>query len=105
MNELIQELAKDHFVQDEHTEFGWQECRKYVFEPEELVKFAELIVRECKENFSKVWYEQGMDIRGAEIGKFLTRFDEHFGVDEQDSACPNCGEDGGTQCGSINCGY
>jgi hypothetical protein len=45
-------------------------------------KFAELIVRECAENLTKVWYEQGMDIRGAEIGKFLTRFNEHFGVEE-----------------------
>lgn len=45
-------------------------------------KFAELIVNDCKENFAKVWYEQGLDIRGAEIGKFLTRFDEHFGVEE-----------------------
>jgi hypothetical protein len=45
-------------------------------------KFAELIVRECKENFAKVWYEQGMDIRGAELDKFLTRFEEHFGVEE-----------------------
>lgn len=23
----------------------------------------------------------------------------------EDSACPDCGADGGTQCGSINCGY
>jgi hypothetical protein len=45
-------------------------------------KFAQLIVRECKENFAKVWYEQGMDIRGAELDKFLTRFEEHFGVEE-----------------------
>ena len=44
-------------------------------------KFAELIVRECKENFAKVWYEQGLDVRGAELGKFLTRVDEHFGVE------------------------
>jgi len=45
-------------------------------------KFAELIVEECKENFGKVWYEQGLDIRGAELGKFLTRFEQHFGVEE-----------------------
>jgi len=44
-------------------------------------KFAELIVRECKENFGKVWYEQGLDIRGAELGKFMTRFEQHFGVE------------------------
>jgi hypothetical protein len=30
----------------------------------------------------------------------------HFEVDElEDSTCPDCGADGGTQCGSINCGY
>jgi hypothetical protein len=45
-------------------------------------KFAELIVRECKENFAKVWYEQGVDCRGAELDKFMTRFDQHFGVEE-----------------------
>ena len=44
--------------------------------------FAELIVKKCKENFAKIWYEQGMDICGAEIGKFLAQFDEHLGVKE-----------------------
>jgi hypothetical protein len=49
--------------------------------PAEFTKrFAELIVRECAENFAKVWYEQGLDIRGAELDKFMKRFDEHFGV-------------------------
>jgi hypothetical protein len=43
--------------------------------------FAELIVRECAENFTKVWYEQGLDIRGAELDKFMKRFNEHFGVE------------------------
>ena len=43
--------------------------------------FAELIIKECKKNFIKVWYEQGLDIRGAEIGKFLTRYEEHLGVE------------------------
>ena len=45
-------------------------------------RFSELIVRECKENFAKVWYEQGVDCRGAELDKFMTRFDQHFGVEE-----------------------
>jgi hypothetical protein len=55
--------------------------RMYI--PSEFTKkFAELIVRECKENFAKVWYEQGMDIQGAELAKFLTRFEEHFGLAE-----------------------
>lgn len=47
MNERIQEFAKHHLVRDEHTEFGWRECHKYEFDPDELEKFAELIVREC----------------------------------------------------------
>lgn len=25
--------------------------------------------------------------------------------EDEDSSCPDCGADGGTQCGSINCGY
>ena len=44
-------------------------------------KFAELLIQECTENFTKVWYEQGLDIRGAELDKFLKRFKEHFGVE------------------------
>ena len=47
-----------------------------------LAKFAELIVKECAENFTKVWYEQGLDIRGAELDKFMKRFNEHFGVEQ-----------------------
>lgn len=45
-------------------------------------KFAELIVKECAENLTKVWYEQGLDIRGAELDKFMKRFEEHFGVEQ-----------------------
>jgi hypothetical protein len=40
------------------------------------------MIRECAENFAKVWYEQGLDIRGAELDKFMKRFNEHFGVDK-----------------------
>ena len=45
-------------------------------------KFAELIVQECADVAAKVWYEQGLDIRGAELGKFMKRFNEQFGVEE-----------------------
>jgi hypothetical protein len=74
MNERIKELAEQAgmiIVDDEFSTYG-----KFA------EKFAELIVRECKENFGKVWYEQGLDIRGAELGKFMTRFKQHFGVEE-----------------------
>jgi hypothetical protein len=74
MNERVKIL----WAKAAESNFGdsWEEQTAF------MSKFAELIVAECKENFSKVWYEQGMDIRGAEIGKFLTRFEEHFGVEE-----------------------
>ena len=44
-------------------------------------KFAELLIQECTENFAKVWYEQGLDIRGAELDKFMKRFEELSGVE------------------------
>ena len=47
MNERIKELAKHHLVRDEHTEFGWRECHKYEFDPDELEEFAQLIVEKC----------------------------------------------------------
>ena len=72
MNERILQLAK---------QAGLKFPSEEALSPVEI-KFAELIVKECKENFAKVWYEQGVDCRGAELGKLLTRFDEHFGVEE-----------------------
>lgn len=73
MNERIKELAMQadiwcdqNYPNNEFYDIRWEE------------KFAELIVAECKENFAKVWYEQGLDIQGAELGKFLTRFEETF---------------------------
>lgn len=80
MNERIQELAKEHFCRIEFDNGNTHEC--YEFSESELEKFAELIVQECAENFTKVWYEQGLDIRGAELGKFMKRFNEHFGVEK-----------------------
>jgi hypothetical protein len=79
MNKKIQALAIVAFF-DEATDVVSDKI--YTFNEEKMQKFAELIVRECKENFAKVWYEQGVDCRGAELGKFMTRFEEHFGVEE-----------------------
>jgi hypothetical protein len=76
MNERIKQLAEQ--AGSTHK----QNLGVYQFYTDELEKFAELIVKECKENFAKVWYEQGVDCRGAELGKFMTRFEEHFGFDE-----------------------
>ena len=49
MNERILELVKAHLVRDEHTEFGWQECHKYVFHPEELEQFVGSIQKDTIE--------------------------------------------------------
>ena len=69
MNERIKELADQCY-------------HRYSEHNIDLEKFAELIVRECKENFAKVWYKQGVDCRGAELDKFMAQFDQHFGVEE-----------------------
>ena len=47
MNERIEKLAKDHLIQCEHTEYGWQECYRYEFEPNELEDFVGSIVKGC----------------------------------------------------------
>ena len=78
MNERIKELW------EEATVSTWPRSGKFTAGEYDyhLEKFAELLIAECKENFAKVWYEQGMDIRGGEIIKFLDRFDEYLGVEE-----------------------
>ena len=79
MNELIKQLAKEHLVRDEHTEFGWQECHKYVFDPEELSKFAELIIRECAD----IAQHHVMNISTyADAECVSNQIKKHFGVTE-----------------------
>lgn len=34
------ELAREHHVNSEYTEFGWQETNRYEFDLEELIRFA-----------------------------------------------------------------
>ncbi len=55
MNERIKELAKDDLVRSEYTEFGWQECHKYEFDEQELLKFAELIRQDEREACAKLF--------------------------------------------------
>lgn len=74
MNKRIQELEKQSYVDVDHGDGVYQQFNR--------CKFAELIIQECRENFAKVWYEQGMDIRGADLFKFLNQFEKHFGVEE-----------------------
>ena len=48
MNERIKELAKAYLVHERYTRYGEiVEEDLYEFSPDELEKFAELIVREC----------------------------------------------------------
>ena len=75
MNEKIKELWDQSRTSGVHPKFG--EYNMYSAE-----KFAKLIANECKITFAKVWYEQGMDIHGANISEFMLQFDEHFGVVE-----------------------
>ena len=37
-----------------------------------------------------------------ECEAFITKNDT---LDDNDTTCPTCGEDGGTKCGAVNCGY
>jgi hypothetical protein len=41
-----------------------------------LEKFAELIEQNCIDKFIKVWYEQGLDVQGAKLDKFMKRYEE-----------------------------
>lgn len=71
-------------------------------------KFAELIVRECVGIVAKR-KDQAID-DGCNVDEAMSMaemdLEEHFGVEElEDSTCPDCDADGGTQCGSINCRY
>jgi hypothetical protein len=80
MNERIRELLEQATIIEVLSGRGFDETQ--YTERFNKEKFAKLIVVECKENFAKVWYEQGLDIRGAELDKFMKRFNEHFGVEE-----------------------
>lgn len=57
MNERIKELAEAHLVRDEHTEFGWQECHKYVFDSEEIEEFVKSIQKNTIQNLRDMFEE------------------------------------------------
>ena len=41
-----------------------------------LQKFAELVEQYVLTNITKIWYEQGLDLKGAELHKLLASYDE-----------------------------
>lgn len=76
MNERIKELAKDHLVHERFTTYG-ESIQEDYYEmyPDELEKFAELLVRECV----SVAMEQYDD---AEPWGGIREVLKHFGVEE-----------------------
>lgn len=66
-------------------------------------KFAQVIVEECAQRAEAICY-MGPDF--SALAEELRRMvgDENE-ESEEDSACPLCGFDGGTQCGMPNCQY
>jgi hypothetical protein len=114
MNELITELAEQAGFENGHQD-RYGNSLSY-----ELEKFAELIVREFISMSDELKAQYRSDSKNAMIfdekqiyaegaiscDTLESKMKKHFGVDEpEDSTCPDCGADGGTQCGSINCGY
>jgi hypothetical protein len=81
MNERIRELAKNDLVRSEYTEFGWQECYRYEFEPAELQRFVKLVVQECCD-----WIDGSptTDANQLLLSKsfIITNLKGHFGVEE-----------------------
>lgn len=67
MNEKIKELSEPYYNKIEYDNGNVHEC--YEFSPDELVKFAELIVQECADIAGEDWDTAGRAIR------------KHFGVE------------------------
>jgi len=80
MNERIGQLALQANVKPMYSPQGFDP--RYLFEQEELEKFAELIVRECVMLCDKV-YEQNDNVK-IQAGATFCREDikKHFGVEE-----------------------
>ena len=88
MNERIKLLAKTYLSHERFSRYGESiEEDYYEFYPEDLEKFAELIVRECAQ-----LVEDNMDPQNAWITPGYVK--QHFGVEERkDLVCPKCGVD------------
>jgi hypothetical protein len=110
MNKRIKELlekAYDQAVPETWANLSSQQLERI------HDKFAELIVRECADMCYKASQESFRlnEVKAGAMGMALkVLMEEHFGVEEDDqedddSACPLCGEDGGTSCGMPNCQY
>lgn len=72
MNDRIAKWLKNHLVNCEYTEFGWQECHRYEFDEDELKEYTKLIVWECISKAER--YGLGCDA--------VEQLKEDFGVEE-----------------------
>ena len=81
MNERIRELAKQANVKPMYSPQGFDP--RYLFEQEELEKFAELIVRECIEIVKpcKCGCCDG-EPEGIITDTIIKQIKKHFGVEE-----------------------
>lgn len=111
MNERIQELAEQAGA-TVLTTHGMEDVVDgcYVISPAQLEKFAELIVKECIGCCEQVISDpvpKNVDTWLNGGSQCIDEIKEHFEVEEskEDSACPLCGEDGGTICGMTCCEY
>ena len=84
MNERIRQLADE--AEAQYCDLGDASCFKrlglveaVVFKPEDLEKFAELIVQEC----AKVAWQHTPDTKELKYGFLIEdKIKEHFGVEE-----------------------
>jgi len=76
MNEKIKELSEPHYNKIEYDNGNVHEC--YEFSPDELVKFAELIVKECANIYDMI--DNGNLVMGTD--NYLKALQKHFGVEE-----------------------
>jgi hypothetical protein len=84
MNARIQELAKEHLLHEKYNGDGDViEGDHYEFDPEELEKFAELIVQECIEciQLTTARDPQNTAQYKQSVGH-IHKIREHFGVEE-----------------------
>jgi hypothetical protein len=78
MNERIRELAKAYLVHERFTQYGEiVEEDLYEFYPDELEKFAELIVRECIDIVSPY----AVRMENFDGGHPIADLKKHFGIE------------------------
>ena len=81
MNERIKQLAEKADIKESLVVQFKGDTQAYVVQYNELEKFAELIVAECIEVFSKDLPEEG-DGKMLEVINRVCNVAEHFGVKE-----------------------